>query len=73
MHHQLFLLVPIVLTVGRALPFARAIGSRPAMSAETEYEALVLATITLTMLLVVSTLMIRFPEVGAVIATSAQF
>src|SRR5690349_6684012 len=64
MRHQLFLLAPVILAAARAHvhSVARESGSLPPMSVATEYQVLVVATITLTMWLVLPTLIIRFPK-----------
>lgn len=64
MRHQLFLLAPVILAAARAHvhTVARASESLPPMSVATEYQVLVVATITLTMWLVLSTLIIRLSQ-----------
>jgi hypothetical protein len=77
MRHPLLLLLPVVLAATRSLAFgiqppskARA---RPTIPAEAEYQVLLIVIFCLSGLLVSLYLMIRFPDLGAVIAEANQF
>jgi hypothetical protein len=76
MSHSLFLLLPAVLAASRSLVFGiqspSGSGVRQSISAEAEYQALVIVVFCLTGLLVTLTFMIRFPGLGAIIAEYNQ-
>jgi hypothetical protein len=78
MRHSLFLLLPVVLA-GATRSLALGIqlpgkwGVHPTIPTEAEYEALIIAIFCLTGLLLYLGLMIRFPDLGAVIAEYNQF
>jgi hypothetical protein len=76
MRHPLFLLLPVVLAATRSLAFGiqspRKRGTQPKIPVETEYEALLIVIFCLTALLISLSLMIRFPELGAVVAEYNQ-
>lgn len=77
MRDPFFLLFPFVLAAARSLSFG-IVSRGPSeewrtISAETEYRFLMVAIFSLTGLLVTLGLMIRFPDLGAVIAEYNQF
>jgi hypothetical protein len=77
MRDPLFLLVPIVLAATRSLAFGIRQTSkeraRLTISAETEYQALLIAIFCLAGLLLTLSSMIWFPGLGAEIAEYNQF
>ena len=77
MPNPLFLLLPVILAATRSLAFAiqppGGSAERSTLSAETEYQFLVIAVFSLTGLLVYLLLMIRFPDLGDTIAQLDQF
>jgi hypothetical protein len=77
MRHPLFLLLPFVLMATRYLGFGirspNKDGLRSTISADTEYQALLIAIFSLAGLLVTLSLMIRFPNLGSVIADCNRF
>lgn len=77
MRHPLLLLLPFVLAATRSLSvgvqsFGKP-GWLPVLSAEAEYEFLVVVVFCLTGLVGALAFMFRFPELGAVIAEYNQF
>jgi hypothetical protein len=77
MRHPLLLLLPVVLAATRSLAFGiqspRKAGARPTILADAECQVLIIAIFCLTGLLVSLYLMIRFPDLGAIIAETDQF
>ena len=77
MHHLLFLLFPIVLAATRSLTVAIGPAAKPRrqplLSAEAEYEMLLIVVFCLTGLLGMLMTILQFPEFGAVIAAHNQF
>jgi len=77
MPYLVLLLVPPVLAATRSLAFGiQARGehvARSAISAETEYEMLVVVVFCLTGLLVSLCVMTGFPNLGAIVAEMNQF
>jgi hypothetical protein len=76
MRHPLFHLLQVAFADTRSLAFGIQSPSKrggPALPAETEYAALLIVISCLTGLLVIRILMIRFPDLGAVIAEFNQF
>jgi len=77
MHHPFFLIFPVVVAAMRSLAFGLQLpsqdGTPSTMSAETEYEALVIVIFCLTGLVVSLYVMARFPELGATITELNQF
>jgi len=76
MRHPLFLLLPFVLAATRLAFGIRPpskYGVQPRIPAETENKALPVVIFCLTGLLITLGLMIRFPDLGAVIAEYNQF
>jgi len=76
MRDVLLLLFPVVLAATRSLSFgiqSPSRGMRPTITAETEFEFLLIAICCLTGLLVSLYLMTRFPELGAIITEYNQF
>jgi hypothetical protein len=76
MGHPLFHLLQVVFAGARSLAFGIQSPSKrgaPALPAATEYAALLIVIACLTSLLVIRILMIRFSDLGAVIAEFNQF
>lgn len=77
MRHSLFLLLPIVLAATRSLAFGISSpserGLRPTISAETEYQVLLIVTLCLTGLVVSLYVMTQFPDFGATFSEMNQF
>jgi hypothetical protein len=77
MRYLLVLLLPLAVAVTRSFAFGiqwpNSEDGRPTISAETEYQALVIVILCLTGLLATLGLMIRFPDLGALIADYNQF
>jgi hypothetical protein len=73
MLHPLFLLLPFVLAAMRSFAVGIQLRGKPTVSAETEYEFLLVAIFCLTSLVFALHLILRFPDVGAVIAEYYQF
>lgn len=73
----LFLFLPFVLAATRSLAFGiqspGKSGMRPTISAESEYEVLSVAILSLTGLLASLYVMARFPELGKIIAEANKF
>lgn len=75
MHHSIYFLVPFALAATRdlAIGVAPPRVQRSVISPETEYRVLSPVTVALTMLLIGSSLMTTYPELGALIANYNQF
>jgi hypothetical protein len=77
MRHPLFLFLPFVLAATRSLVLGvqspGKLAVRSTIPSETEYEALLIVILCLTGLLISLSMMVRFPELGAVIAEYNQF
>lgn len=77
MRYLLVLLLPLAVAATRSIAFGiqwpNSEDRRSTISTETEYQALVIVIFCLTGLLATLSLMIRFPDLGALIAEYNQF
>ena len=75
MRYPLLFLLSFVLVATRSIAFGTPskAAARRTTSADTEYQALLIIILCLIGLLVSLYLMIRFPEIGAIIAETDQF
>jgi hypothetical protein len=73
MSNMLVLVVPFILATESIMLLPSTLGSPPIVPAEKEYKFLTAVTLCLLGLLVGLGLMVRFPDLGAVIAEYNQF